>query len=270
MRDKRREHAHSHIGDNKETCPVCGGVWEKAITQDLDESNFRFQKKNSTNQMESRSNFQELKANSMALIKTSYTSKENTLRRVPWEFGNLTSQLDLPQEIILNAYNIFQEAQEKDLVRGRHAKLITAASLYLACRAQCPHTIREIASIIHSDPKTLSRAIRLLLSELYFPHYSSRCISEGIQRICSKLSLSPNIELLAFRIFEEIHKTGLTGGKNPKGIAAASIYVACQMNGEKITQDQVAEAAQITEVTVRNRYKEIIGMKGVQQFLEWL
>jgi transcription initiation factor TFIIB len=55
-------------------------------------------------------------------------------------------------------------------------------------------------------------------------------------------------------------ETRTSAGKEPMGLAAAALYVACVMEGENKTQKDVAEAAGVTEVTIRNRYK---GLKAI-------
>ena len=50
----------------------------------------------------------------------------------------------------------------------------------------------------------------------------------------------------------------MTAGKDPTGLAAAAIYIAGIIEGERRTQREIAETATVTEVTVRNRYKELV------------
>ncbi|UCH03196.1 MAG: hypothetical protein JSV20_00670 [Candidatus Bathyarchaeota archaeon] len=41
-------------------------------------------------------------------------------------------------------------------------------------------------------------------------------------------------------------------------MAAAALYIASKMNHEKIIQKELAKAAEVTEVTIRNRYKRLM------------
>jgi len=79
-----------------------------------------------------------------------------------------------------------------------------------------------------------------------------------IPGIAAKLGLSQDVQLLASKIVDVLKRRGFTEGKDPVGIAAASIYIASIIMNEKRTQKEVAEAAQVTEVTIRNRYRDII------------
>ena len=60
----------------------------------------------------------------------------------------------------------------------------------------------------------------------------------------------------------------LTSGRGPAGIAAAGLYVAALLNNEKKTQREVADVAGITEVTIRNRYKELLDKLGLEEALK--
>jgi transcription initiation factor TFIIB len=78
-----------------------------------------------------------------------------------------------------------------------------------------------------------------------------------ISRFCSELKLSGDAQEKVMEILKEAANAELTSGRGPTGIAAASIYVASILCGERRTQREVSEVAGVTEVTIRNRYKEL-------------
>lgn len=80
-----------------------------------------------------------------------------------------------------------------------------------------------------------------------------KCVS----KIASKVDVSMQTQRRTFDILKEAHKRGVVAGKDPMGFAAAALYVACVLEGEKKTQKEIAEVANVTEVTVRNRYKNL-------------
>jgi transcription initiation factor TFIIB len=80
-----------------------------------------------------------------------------------------------------------------------------------------------------------------------------KCVS----KIASKVDVSMQTQRRTFDILKEAHKRGVVAGKDPMGLAAAALYVACVLEGEKKTQKEIAEVANVTEVTVRNRYKNL-------------
>ncbi|MDK2782335.1 MAG: transcription initiation factor [Archaeoglobi archaeon] len=78
-----------------------------------------------------------------------------------------------------------------------------------------------------------------------------------IPRFCSALGLSSRVQQKAIEILKQAQEKELTSGRGPTGVAAAAIYISSVLCGERRTQREVAEVAGITEVTIRNRYKEL-------------
>ena len=62
----------------------------------------------------------------------------------------------------------------------------------------------------------------------------------------------------AREILRMAQEARISAGKDPMGLAASALYVACTLEGEEKTQKDIAEAAGVTEVTIRNRYKELL------------
>ena len=88
--------------------------------------------------------------------------------------------------------------------------------------------------------------------------------ADYIPRFASALKLSPETQSKSIEIIEQAQDKELTSGRGPTGIAAAGLYVAALINGEKRTQREVADVAGVTEVTIRNRYKEIVKNLGLE------
>jgi len=130
-----------------------------------------------------------------------------------------------------------------------------AASLYAACRdAETPRTLKEIADASNVKRKDVARCYRLLFRELdlKMPVADSiLCIS----RISSKLDIPEKTRRTASKIIQEAQTSKESAGKSPMGIAATALYLACIQTSVPITQRDLAEAAGVTEVTIRNRCK---------------
>jgi len=128
-------------------------------------------------------------------------------------------------------------------------------SLYAACRVtQTPRTLRELSTHSPIEKKDIARCYRLLLRELKMsmpiPTASLR-----VPKIASKVNVGERTQQRAVEILREAERLKTTAGKDPMGLAAAALYIACVMNDEKRTQKMIADAAGVTEVTIRNRYK---------------
>jgi len=146
---------------------------------------------------------------------------------------------------------------DRGLVRGRSISAIAAAALYAACRGSgTPRTLREIAEASLVDKKDVARCNRLLLRELDVQMPIADPLTY-ISKIAERTGISGKTQGIAIQILREARKKRAAAGKDPMGLAAASLYIACLQNNEKKTQKDIAEAAGVTEVTVRNRYKTL-------------
>ena len=187
---------------------------------------------------------------------------DRNLRHAFSELDRLADKLNLSDAVIEKAAYIYRKALEKGLVRGRSISALIAASLYAACRdTETPRTLKDVAAACNIKKKDIARCYRLLLREmnLRMPVVDpTKCVS----RIASKAGLSEKTKRSALAILHKAEATRTSAGKDPMGLAAAALYVACVMEGESKTQKDVAEAAGVTEVTIRNRYK---GLKAALQ-----
>ena len=185
---------------------------------------------------------------------------DRNLRQAFNELDALADKLNVSDAVIEKAAYIYRKALEKGLVRGRSISALIAASLYASCRdTETPRTLKDIAAISNMKKKDIARCYRLLLREmdLRMPVVDpTKCIS----RIASAAGLSEKTKRKALAILKKAEETRTSAGKDPMGLAAAALYVACVLVGENKTQRDVAEAASVTEVTIRNRYK---GLKAI-------
>src|SRR3989337_4341876 len=180
---------------------------------------------------------------------------DRNFRQAFSELDRLKTKLALSDAVIEKTAYIYRKALDKGLVRGRSIPGLIAASLYAACRnTETPRTLTDVANGINIKRIDIARCYRLLLRELdlKMPVVNPiRCIS----RISSKAGLSEKTKRRALLILKDAEEIKISAGKDPMGLAAAALYVACVLEGENKTQKDVAEAAAVTEVTIRNRYK---------------
>jgi transcription initiation factor TFIIB len=142
-------------------------------------------------------------------------------------------------------------------VRGRSVEAMAAAALYMACRMmKMPRPLDELVRYTKASRREVARCYRLLLRELNVKVPISDPVLY-ISRIAEQLKLSGEVVKTAIDILQKAKKAGITAGKDPAGLAAAAVYIAALMHGDNRTQKDFAVAAGVTEVTVRNRYKEL-------------
>ena len=169
----------------------------------------------------------------------------------------MASGMGLPRTVRETAAMIYRKAALKKLVRGRSIEGVTTAALYAACR-QChvPRTLDEISNVAHISRKEIGRTYRYVSRELGLKLLPTSP-EDYISRFCSELKLSGDVRAKTVEILQEAAHRELTSGRGPTGMAAASLYIASVLCGERRTQREVADVAGVTEVTIRNRYKEI-------------
>ena len=180
---------------------------------------------------------------------------DRNFRQAFSELDRLKDKLAVGDAVIEKAAYIYRKALEKGLVRGRSISALIASALYAACRdTETPRTLKDVGNASNIKRKDIARCYRLLLRELSLKMPVVNPIN-CISRIASKAGLSEKTKREATKILQTAEELKISAGKDPMGLAAAALYVACVTNGESKTQRDVAEAAGVTEVTIRNRYK---------------
>jgi len=196
------------------------------------------------------------------------TSIERNLRLAMAELRRVASFLNLPSVVRDESSRVYNFVLQRGLVRGRSMESVIAACIYAGCRSyNIPRTLDEIAAASDVERKEIGRTYRFIVRKLKIKVTPSSP-KDYISRFSSILHLSPKTQNEALKILKRADISELTSGRGPAGIAAAGLYVAALMNDEKKTQREVADVAGITEVTIRNRYKELIERLGLEEKLK--
>jgi transcription initiation factor TFIIB len=185
------------------------------------------------------------------------TSVDRSRQQAFSELHILKDKLALSDATVEKCAYIYRKAQEIGLVRGRTIPGIVSSAVYIACRElQIPKTLREIAVAGNIRRRVLSRTYRILTSELdiKIPIIDPvKCIV----KVANKASLNEKTKRQAIDVMNNITKREISAGKNPMGLAAAVLYISCLNTGVNIHQADIAYAAGISEVTLRNRIKDL-------------
>jgi transcription initiation factor TFIIB len=188
---------------------------------------------------------------------------ERNLQFALREIDRMASALGVPRSVREVASVIYRRALDDDLIRGRSIEGVATAALYAACRQEgIPRSLEEISEVSRVERKEIGRTYRYISQELGL-EMEPVDPKKYVPRFCSELQLSEEVQTKANEIIETTAEEGLLSGKSPTGYAAAAIYAASLLCNEKKTQREVAEAAQVTEVTIRNRYQEQIEAMGL-------
>ena len=186
-----------------------------------------------------------------------HESADRNLRQALNELNRLKDKLAISANVLEKAAYLYRKALEKKLVRGRSISAMIAASLYAACRdTETPRTLNDVADAANVKRKDISRCYRLLHKELELKMPVVDSI-QLIARISSKLGITEKTKRYAVKVLQEAQERKESAGKDPMGLAASALYLACIKNEVSITQRDLAEAAGVTEVTIRNRIKAL-------------
>ncbi len=183
---------------------------------------------------------------------------ERNLMKAMNELQRLSEKVNVPSSVRETAAVIYRKALNENLIQGRSIAAIVAASLYTSCRLTgTPKTLKEITRASLRDRKEITRYYQMLIERLKIkmpfedPLYF-------MSKIAEKAGVSGATQGLAAKIFGEARRKLVPSGKDPMGISAAILHIACRLRKEKVTQKDIATAANISEVTLRNREKELV------------
>ncbi|MFX0040420.1 MAG: transcription initiation factor IIB family protein, partial [Candidatus Heimdallarchaeota archaeon] len=173
------------------------------------------------------------------------------------ELKRIGTILNLPNYVREDAMRLYIEAFKKKLLRGRSINAMVAACLYLACRRKnLPRTLQEILNEASVNAKDVRRSYSTLIRELKLNPPSTNPVSL-IPKYMSDLGLDSEIEQLTTKILNAYRKKYSISGKDPKGLCAGAIYLACKLKSKEVTQQQIVQVIGVTEVTLRSRYKDL-------------
>lgn len=173
------------------------------------------------------------------------------------ELDRESSSLGIPRSVREEAARIYRKSAKNNLIRGRSIEGVVAASVYMACRVcNIPRTLEEISQTSKVSKKQIGKNYRFLSRQLDIK-LKPTSPADYIPRFATRLGLSSKVQSKAIDIINRSADAGLNSGKGPTGMAAAALYLASMLVGERKTQSDIAGVSGVTEVTIRNRYKEL-------------
>ncbi len=165
----------------------------------------------------------------------------------------MKTKLGIPNNVVETAAYIYRKAVNARLTRGRTTVSLVSASLYAACREHnIPRTLDDVANAGNVERRILSRDLRTIVKKLGL-HLNQYDTTSFISKISNNMNLKEKTKRDAFEILDRCEKEQITAGKHPVGQAAASLYLSCIMNGEKISQKKFSVESGVSDVTIRNR-----------------
>ncbi|QFU82806.1 transcription initiation factor IIB [Natronorubrum aibiense] len=188
---------------------------------------------------------------------------ERNLQFALSETDRMASALGVPRSVREVASVLYRRALSEDLIRGRSIEGVATSTLYAACRMEgIPRSLDEVSAVSRVERMEIGRTYRYISQELSL-EMEPVDPKKYVPRFCSELDLSEEVQAKANEIIDTTAEQGMLSGKSPTGYAAAAIYASALLCNEKKTQREVADVAQVTEVTIRNRYQEQIDAMGI-------
>lgn len=198
----------------------------------------------------------------------SSTSLERNLKYALVELKRVASLLNIPPAIEEEAARIYRLAITKGLVRGRSMDCVVVGCVYIASRLfNLPRSLNEVTQTTNTNKRDVGKTYRFVARELGIRMLPSGPI-DYIPKFANKLGFSAETQTKAQEILKIAEDSELTSGRGPTGLAAAALYVASLMTAEKRTQREIADVVGVTEVTIRNRYKEMIEKLDLDKMIE--
>ncbi|MFQ6010816.1 MAG: transcription initiation factor IIB family protein [Nitrososphaerales archaeon] len=197
------------------------------------------------------------------------TSAERSLTNVLTKINEISTTLSLPKSVIETAAYIYRLTVRKKIAKSKSVIGMAAASVYLACR-KCAvgRTLKEIARATGLETRVVAKYYRLVLNEVESEYVPPPSVERHISKLINSAKIDTKVERLALNLSSNTQDTEIHSGKAPAGLAAAYVYMAASMLGDHIPQREIAELAEVTEVTVRNRCREILDNFRLRQTLK--
>ena len=175
------------------------------------------------------------------------------------EIDRIANEIRVTDSIKEAALEIFSSSSKAGIVRGRSSSKVAAAAVYTACRmANIPRTLDEI-SRTDLNRNELSRLHKLISRKLKLKIYTTTT-SSFLPRFAHKLAISNDVEKEAEKIIKAVERSNYRQGISPAALLGAALYIACKNNKVRRSQLEIAKVVGTSEVTLRNRSKEILSI----------
>jgi transcription initiation factor TFIIB len=187
-----------------------------------------------------------------------HSSTDRNLSRAFSELNILRDKLGLSDSLVEEIAYMYRKVEDRGLIRGRTIHGMLVACVYVAFRRGGHlRTLKDVSSKSNINRKDISKNCRLVMEELGI---TSSVVDpmKCIVRVANAAQISERTTRHAYKMMSELlRKKTLSAGKNPMGLAASILYLASQETGEIKTQKDMAMAADVTEVTIRNRIRAL-------------
>lgn len=167
----------------------------------------------------------------------------------------------ISKTICNRAQYVFKTVDSQKLLKGKNLEGAIGACIYIACKLEnVPRTFREVSVITSVQKKEIGRCYKLISKEIDTKGMVPS--NDIVARFCADLNLNLKIQLLATTISQKTHEVGALTGRSPDSVAAAVIYLVLNIYPEyKDIQKDIHLVTGVTEITIKNTYKDLLAYK---------
>ncbi len=189
-------------------------------------------------------------------------ARQRNLTSAFFLLNSMKDKLHLTDAAVQRSAHNYRKALDLGMAKGRSIKALIVASTYAACRElNAPKTIQEIAQTIDADALFAARCFRLLAAHLKWTPPKIEP-DTYVNRLANIMSIKGKAYITAMEIMSIVKKSHVSQGKNPRALAAAALYVACEVESIAVSQAQVANASDVSIVSLRKRVADIMTIYG--------
>lgn len=195
-------------------------------------------------------------------------SRDRRMKFALGELERLSAVLNLPGSVREEASRLYEKSLEEGIVKGRNIENIVASLVYITARNQgVPRTLSEIADEAGITERDLGKTYRYVARELDLGIVPVDP-EDFIPRFAEEIGLTGETQARARQLIEDSRSEDLISGRSPDSVVASALYLASILEGEELTQKEVAETVDVTEVTVRKGYRNMVDGLGLEEQVE--
>ncbi|RLF07830.1 MAG: hypothetical protein DRJ64_02235 [Thermoprotei archaeon] len=197
-----------------------------------------------------------------------YLENYRSLTQAEIEIERIVSGLRLPSIVKADALEYYKKARELNLIKGKSYAGFASACILAACKARgyvCD--VGDLVRYSRVKDRDLKKYYRTLIEYKIAGVVKPSKPFQYIPSIASKLNLPMEVQRLAIQILHKTDETKKFQSKTPKGVAAASLYIAAIILDNKRKQSDIAKAANIATPTLRKNLKNILRSLTIEVFV---
>ncbi|MCK4781381.1 transcription initiation factor IIB [Candidatus Parcubacteria bacterium] len=184
------------------------------------------------------------------------TSVDRNLSIALPELDRMCAYLNIPNNIKEECAQLYRKCVNKKIIKGRSIESVIAATIYLISRNhKMPKTLEELENVAGVKKRDIGKSYRTICRRLGIKMPVITAV-DYVPRLASEAGISGETTAIAMKMLEDTRESGAIAGKVPISMAAAGVYLAARITGDKKCQ-KIKSIAGISESAIKSRYVEL-------------